>query len=62
MTKQIRDRRGQVIGYIDDLPHRLQLRDRTGSLRGWYNKKDDRTYQRNGALFGYGDQLMRLLN
>ena len=61
MTKPILDRIGRVIGFIDDQPNRLQLRDRTGNVQGWYNKNDNKTYERSGNLFGFGDQLLRLL-
>ncbi len=59
----LKDRAGQVIGRIRKLPdERFELRDRSGNLLGTYDQKRDRTLDKNGNVFGYGNLLPSLLS
>ena len=58
--KPIRDRTGEVIGYIHEHGDRRDVRSRTG-LIAWYDKRRDMTYKGDGTFAGYGDQAIRFL-
>ena len=58
----LRDKAGNVTGRIRKLPdERFELRDRSGNLLGTYDHKRDRTLDKNGNVFGYGNLLPSLL-
>ena len=61
MRELIKDHRGQVIGYILDTGHLIQIFDRQNQLQGQFIKHSNQTVDRTGRLFGYGNQLVRLL-
>lgn len=63
MTKEaIRDRTGNVIGYITEIGNRREVRDRSLGLLGWYDKKTGHTFGRDGNLAGYGDLTATFLS
>lgn len=59
--KPIRDRTGNVIGHITETETRREIRNRSAGLLAWYDKHQDKTFKRDGNLFGYGDQTFALL-
>jgi YD repeat-containing protein len=61
MRTIVKDARGATLGYINEDGSRKTLYDTAGAMLGWYNEGQNRTYDRNGVMIGYGDQLTRLL-
>lgn len=58
----LKDKAGNVIGRIRKLPdERFELRDRLGNVLGTYDQKRDRTLDKNGNVFGYGNLLGSLV-
>ncbi|KQM20172.1 hypothetical protein ASE49_17460 [Novosphingobium sp. Leaf2] len=61
MRANIRDARGNLIGYTEELQGNVKLRDHRGNLLGSYNTAENKTRDAKGNLVGTGKQLMRLL-
>ena len=61
MRTNIFDRANRLIGWTEEDGNQIRIFNRTGQFLGWYDKKTDITHNRN-ALFGRGNQLVRLLN
>ena len=59
--KPILNRGGQVIGYINEWRDRREVRSRSNGLIAWYDKRQDKTFKRDGSMAGFGDQAMRFL-
>jgi hypothetical protein len=61
MQTPLKGAAGQVLGYIMEAGDRKTLQDPQGRTMGWYSKSQNRTYDRQGALVGPGEQLTILL-
>jgi hypothetical protein len=61
MRANIRDGRGNLIGYTEEFQGNVKLRDHHGNLLGSYNINENKTRDAKGNLVGVGKQLMRLL-
>lgn len=61
--QQVRNNRGEVIGYITTIHDGVQqIRNKTGRLLGWYDPQADRTTDaKTGNWMGVGNQIMMLL-
>lgn len=57
----LRDRNNQLMGKISEVNNKLVLRDKNGLLLGYYDKRTDKTRDRNGRLIGKGNLLTMLL-
>lgn len=61
MRANIRDGRGNLIGYTEEFQGNVKLRNARGDLLGTYNKAENKTRDAKGNLVGTGKQIMRLL-
>ncbi len=61
MRTIIKGNRGQPLGYINEEGNRRTLFDNAGAMLGWYNANQDKTFDRQNRMVGFGDQLTRLL-
>lgn len=52
---------GKVRGYINEVGDRKELLAPGGRLLGYYDENKDQTLKTGGIFFGYGNQLMDLL-
>ena len=52
---------GKVRGYIQESSTGKQLLAPGGQVLGYYNEERDQTMLPGGRFYGYGDQLMDLL-
>ncbi len=59
--KAILDRRGMVIGFVNDSGNRREIRDRSNGLVAWFQKDQNKTFKRDGNFAGPGDQAIRFL-
>lgn len=60
--QELRDKTGRLLGRIKTRSDgKLELRDRTGSLKGTYNPKNNETRDKTGRLVGKGNLLTMLL-
>ena len=59
--KPILNQSGKVIGYTNELGDRHEVRSRSNGLVAWYDKRQKRTFKRNGSFAGFGDQAIRFL-
>jgi hypothetical protein len=57
----LRDRKGQLFGWIEPKGYLLQARDRMGKLAGWYDPKLNVTRNSKGSVVGTGNWLSALL-
>jgi hypothetical protein len=48
-------------GYVRHVAKRKELLSATGRVLGYYDEEKDQTILPGGRLYGYGDQLMALL-
>lgn len=60
-TQELRDRKGTIIGKIKEINGKLELRDRTGHILGWYDPKTNQTRDRQGHVVGKGNLLTTLI-
>ncbi len=61
-SNDIRDRNGNLLGRITSVSDtRVEIRDKNGSLKGYYNPKINETRDRNGNLVAKGNMLATLL-
>jgi hypothetical protein len=61
MRQDLRDRAGRLIGWRDHRIDRIEGRDHTGFLVGWYSPAQHETRDRAGRLVGSGDMLSALI-
>jgi hypothetical protein len=59
--KPILDRSGKVIGYTRETGDRQEVRSRSNGLVAWYDKRQQKTFKRDGSMAGFGDQAIRFL-
>jgi len=59
MRQIIRDRRNEIVGYIQDQGNVKFIFDARNNIIG--KVQDGRTFDRNNSFFGYGDQSGILL-
>jgi hypothetical protein len=59
--KPILDRSARVLGYINDVGNRREVRSRSNALLAWYDKRMDKTFKRDGSMAGFGDQAIKFL-
>ncbi len=52
---------GEVRGYIREIGSRKELLTAGGRVLGYYDCEKDQTYRPGAVFFGYGDQLLALL-
>jgi hypothetical protein len=52
---------GKLRGYIRYIGNRKELLAPGGRLLGYYDEEKDQTYRVGSILYGYGDQLVDLL-
>ena len=52
---------GKVLGYIHEVGDRREVRSRSNGLLAWYNKRQNKTFKRDGSLVGFGDQAVKFL-
>ncbi|GAA4003936.1 hypothetical protein [Sphingomonas humi] len=57
----LRDRKGQLLGWIEPQGRLIQGKDRAGTVVGWYDARQNVTRDRHGVLFGTGDLLSALI-
>jgi hypothetical protein len=57
----LRDRNGVLLGSIEAVGRVLQAKDRTGTVIGWYDPRQNQTRDRTGTIVGTGDFLSALL-
>lgn len=56
----IKDRKQNVVGYVDKSCHGTRVSDRFNNYKGSYNVKSNTTYDRNNNVVGRGNQTYRL--
>lgn len=61
MRQEYRDRTGLLRGWREVSNGRINGRDRSGNLVGWYDPARDETRDRGGRLAGRGDLLASLV-
>ena len=60
--QELRDKTGRLIGKIRVLSNgKHELRDHTGSLKGTYDPRNNKTRDHTGRLIGKGNLLASLL-
>lgn len=52
---------GKLRGYIKEVGDRKELLTPGGRLLGFYDENKDQTFESGARFYGYGDQLMGLL-
>ena len=52
---------GKVLGNINEVGDRREVRSRSNGLLAWYNKRQSKTFKRDGSLVGFGDQAVKFL-
>ncbi len=52
---------GKIRGYLKEVGHRQELLAPGGRLLGYYDWKKNQTTKAGGIFFGYGNQLISLL-
>jgi hypothetical protein len=57
----IKDGKGNTRGWYTEIGDRKQINGKGGRNLGWYDKARDKTYNRQGAYIGNGDQTASLL-
>lgn len=55
------DQNSTMRGFTEDIGNRIEIHDIQGKMLGWYDKNNDRTFNKSGANIGRGNQLMVLL-
>jgi len=61
MSKPIKGRNGETRGYRTESGNRVNVSDEQGRMVGWYDKAQDKTFDRSGAYVGTTDQTRDLL-
>ena len=62
MAKQyLRDQRGRILGWLDQVNDKLYIRDWMGRICGWYDTKTNYTRDKQGRIVGRGNLLTTLL-
>lgn len=62
MAKQyLRDKRGRILSWLDQVNDKIYIRDWMGRICGWYEGKTNYTRDRQGRIVGRGDLLTTLL-
>ena len=62
MPKQyLRDKRGCILGWLDQVNDKLYIRDWMGRICGWYEPKTNYTRDKQGRIVGRGNLLTTLL-
>lgn len=56
-----RDRKGQLLGRMQQNGDSLYMFNHRGELLGWYHESQNVTFNRRGERFGTGNQVARLL-
>jgi hypothetical protein len=59
--QELRDRYGRLIGIRQEQGQRVEGRDASGQLRGWYDVNNNQTRDAGGMLVGTGDFLSSLI-
>lgn len=60
--QELRDKHGALLGKVKTATGgKLELRDRSGSLKGTYDPKNNETRDKSGSLVGKGNLLTMLL-
>ncbi len=59
--KRLTDATGTTIGFLCDSAGRKTVTDAHGSLKGYYDSVNDKTFTANGGLVGSGDLQLKLL-
>ena len=58
----LRDRNGKVLGRMMQCQDSIvKMYSRTGSYLGYYDPKDNKTYNRDGSIVGTGNLLATLI-
>lgn len=57
----IRDRRGSILGYIEDGATEQVGRDRRRGIVGYYSQRDNITRDRRRSIVGTGNLLVSLI-
>lgn len=61
MRQPIKDKNGIILGFFDDQGSKIAIMDREFRIQGFYDKKIDKTMDKNFIFIGNGNQLMLLL-
>jgi len=61
MKQQIKDKNGIILGFYDDQGSKIAIMDREFRIHGFYDKKTDKTMDKNFIVIGNGNQLISLL-
>ena len=59
--KPIQNHSDKVIGYINEVGDRCEVRSRSNGLVAWFDKRQNKTFKRDGSMVGFGDQTIRFL-
>jgi len=59
--QRLTDANGKTIGFIRDSGGRKIVTDANGSMKGYYDAVNNKTFTANGQLVGTGDQLVALI-
>ena len=55
------DSRGKVLGWLKEVPTKIQLFSWQGKILGYYDTRTDKTFAATGRLAGRGNILASLL-
>jgi len=61
MKYEIRDNAYKLMGWTEAGNDKDRVYDNGGTLRGWFDKTDGKTYDSGNRLIGYGNLLITLL-
>ena len=59
--QELRDKHGNIIGWVEQKSGRFDARDRHGNILGYYSPAENKTRDRGGNILNIGNSLARLL-
>jgi hypothetical protein len=59
--EHIRDAQGRNIGYLIERQHRVEAYASTGQRLGYYDRRQDKTYDRSGRMIARGNITSALI-
>jgi len=61
MQSLIKGKSGETKAILKESPNKLILTDKSGAMLGSYDKDQNKTFSRSGAMLGQGNMLAYLL-
>ena len=61
VPKELRDRKGTVIGKFKETNGKQEIRNKAGNILGWYDPITNQTRDREGHIVGKGNLLTSLI-